>query len=117
MNRSMLRITAGLAIASALAFAPWQALAGQDAWLSSWAGPTRDPGATGVAYAPNTTERHTVWATLGGNSVRVKFTNAYGAPPRVIGTASIGIKSGTASVFPDSLHALTFGGNRGITVP
>jgi lysophospholipase L1-like esterase len=110
--------SAALAFAWTLAAAPWQsAFAAQDPWLASWAGPTRDPGTTGVVYAAGTTVRDTVWATLGGSKVRVKFTNAYGAAPLVIGSASVGIKSGAASVFADSLHALTFGGHAGVTVP
>jgi lysophospholipase L1-like esterase len=93
------------------------ALAASDQWLAAWACPAQDPGVAGVVYAPGTTVRDTVWATLGGSEVRVNFSNAFGAQPLVIGAASIGIKSADAAVLPASLRQLTFGGNPGITVP
>jgi lysophospholipase L1-like esterase len=112
------RLGASFALAVAASLAPWQgALAGQDAWLASWSGPNRDPGAAGVVYPAGTTVRDSVWATLGGSQVRVKFSNAYGANPLVIGAASIGVKSGETAVFPLSLRQIKFGGNAGITVP
>jgi lysophospholipase L1-like esterase len=111
-----------IATISAVAFAlsgaaATSAFAASDQWLTSWACPAQDPGTTGVVFTGATTVRDTLWATLGGDQVRVKFSNAFGAQPLVIGTASIGLKSGEASVLPASLQPLTFGGNPGVTVP
>jgi lysophospholipase L1-like esterase len=103
----------GLALAVPVS-AAWGAPA---QWLTSWACPARDPGPTGVVFPSETTVRDTAWVTLGGDQLRVKFSNAFGAQPLVIGTASVGIKSGEASIFPASLRPITFGGSPGVTIP
>jgi len=86
-------------------------------WFTAWAGPQEDPGATASTFVAGTTIREAVWATLGGNKVRVKFSNLYGSQPLVIGTASVALKGTDSTVVPGSLRALTFGGQAGITVP
>ncbi len=52
------------------------------AWFTAWAGPQQDIAAP-ITYAAGTTLRETVWLTLGGNEVRVKFANTFGAAPLV----------------------------------
>ena len=86
-------------------------------WFTAWAGPQQDPGATASTFVAGTTIREAVWATLGGNKVRVKLSNLYGAQPLVIGAASVALKATDSSVVPGSVRALTFGGQAGITVP
>lgn len=86
-------------------------------WFTAWAGPQQDPGATASTFAAGTTIREAVWATFGGDKIRVKFSNAFGAQPLTIGAASVGLKSTDASITPGTLHALTFGGQASVTVP
>ena len=75
VKRQVLLVTT---IVAALASgAGGSALAAADQWLTSWACPAMDPLATGVVYPAATTVRDTLWATLGGDQVRVKFSNAF----------------------------------------
>lgn len=89
----------------------------QNHWFAAWAGPQQDPGATANTFAAGTTVRETVWLTLGGDQVRVKFSNAFGAQPLLIGAASVALKSTDASVAAGTLRPLTFGGQSVVTVP
>ena len=111
-----LAILGGFALAL-VAVPSFSASAASDDWLTAWAGPGQDPGVNGVTYPSGTTLREVVWATIGGERVRIKFSNAFGAQPLVIGSASIGVKSTDSNVFPGSLKQLTFGGKPGVAVP
>src|SRR5689334_20271019 len=86
-------------------------------WLTAWAGPQQAASATTPPFALGTTIREAVWATLDGDAVRVKFSNAMGAAPLTIGAASIGIKGAGASVVPGTLRQITFGGSASVDVP
>jgi lysophospholipase L1-like esterase len=87
-------------------------------WYAAWAGPQQDPGATAGTFAAGTTIRETVWVTVGGDQVRVKFSNAFGALPLRIGAASIGLKSSEAAgVAAGTLRPVTFGGKASVTIP
>ena len=86
-------------------------------WFTAWGGPQQDSAAP-LSFVAGTTLRETVWLTLGGNEVRVKFANTFGAAPLFIGAASVGLKAPAAgAVTPGSLHAITFGGKTSVTVP
>lgn len=90
---------------------------GASPWFSAWAGPQQDPGATASTFAAGTTVREPVWSTLGGNQVRVKFSNLFGAAPLVIGAASVALRSTGEVVVPGTLRTVTFGGKTSVTVP
>jgi lysophospholipase L1-like esterase len=63
------------------------------------------------------TVRDIVYPAIGGRAVRVRFSNAYGKQPLVIGSASIGIDSVGARVVPGTLRALRFGGKPSVRIP
>jgi lysophospholipase L1-like esterase len=86
-------------------------------WFTTWAGPGRDPGATASNFPAGTTVREPVFASISGDSVRVKFSNAFGTATLTIGPASIGTRLSGSSVIPGTLMALTFGGQSSIDIP
>ena len=87
-------------------------------WISTWAASPQEsrPG-FGVALDGQTI-RQRMRVTIGGNQVRVRFSNAFGKTPLIIGHATIGIPADTAATVKEgSLKALTFGGRASVTIP
>jgi lysophospholipase L1-like esterase len=96
-------------------------------WVGTWAssplvvgrGPKAEelvaagaqPGVTGV------TLREIVRVSIGGDTVRVRFSNLYGVGPLVIGAAEIAQTLKGAAIVPGSGHPLTFHGQPSVTIP
>lgn len=92
-------------------------------WVTTWATallkPTfvfSNPGNYGFE---NRTMRMTALTSAGGSAVRVRLTNRFGKNPLVVGKAAIGPrhKPFNADLVPASIHALSFGGQAGVTIP
>lgn len=73
--------------------------------------------AWGNGEASNVTVRDLATVGTGGEAVRIRISNVFGNEPLVIGAGSVGLAAAGAGVVPGTLHALTFGGARGTTVP
>jgi lysophospholipase L1-like esterase len=69
---------------------------GNQKWVGSWA---TSPQATSDIQFANQTLRMIVRVSLGGNKVRVRFSNAYGAVPLVIGAAHIALRAPCTVVY------------------
>jgi lysophospholipase L1-like esterase len=65
----------------------------------------------------NQTLRQSARVSLGGARVRVLLSNAYGTKPLVVGAAHVAKDAGNAAIVPGSDRVLTFGDQRGVTVP
>jgi hypothetical protein len=63
------------------------------------------------------TVRHIAHISIAGKRVRVRLSNAYGKGPLVIGAAHIALQGAGSSILAQSDRALTFNGNRSITIP
>jgi lysophospholipase L1-like esterase len=63
------------------------------------------------------TVRQIVHTSLGGQRVRVRLSNAYGATGLVIGSAHVGISAGGPSIASGTDRVLKFNGSPGITIP
>ncbi len=82
-------------------------------WVGTW---TAAPApAEGVALA-NITLRMTPRVSIGGDTVRVRISNAYGVRPLRIGAAHIALRGEAATIVPGSDRMLTFGGERQATI-
>ena len=82
-------------------------------WVGTW---TAAPApAEGVALA-NQTLRMNPRISLGGDTFRVRLSNAYGSGKLRIGAAHIGRRASGASVVPGSNQQLTFGGAAEATI-
>jgi len=97
--------------------------ASRGAWISTWAAspslPIADEAQMRMRHLEfgNQTVRQIVHASLGGDSVRVRFSNVFGAEPLKIGGAHIGLSAGEAAVKQGSDRALTFDGKPEVTIP
>ena len=63
------------------------------------------------------TVRQIVRVSIGGETVRVVLTNAYGTVPLMIGAAHVALREEDGAVVTSSARALTFGGRPTATVP
>jgi len=82
-------------------------------WVGTWA--TAPAPAEGAALS-NQTLRMTARISIGGDTLRVRLSNAYGTQPLAIGAAHIGVRTSHAAVDPETDRVLTFGGERTATI-
>jgi lysophospholipase L1-like esterase len=106
-----------LALMAAVVLCAVPARADGDAprWVGSWSASMETPFGPNVTFN-NVTLRQIVRATLGGNLVRVRFSNAVGTDPLVINSASIGLRASGATVKANSLRKLHFSGADSISI-
>ncbi len=63
------------------------------------------------------TLREIVHVSIGGDTVRVRLSNAFGAQPVEIGAAHLAIRASGSAIVPGTDHALTFSGRPRIEIP
>jgi lysophospholipase L1-like esterase len=112
-----------VALTAVLCVQPLLAKSDHQQWVGTWASaPLLDahgkpadqlvaPGTTGV------TLREVVHVSIGGETVRVRFSNLYGTDPLVIGAAQIAQALKGAAVAPGSGKPLTFHGQPSVSIP
>ena len=76
-------------------------------WVGTW---TTAPAPAETGAFTNQTLRMTLRASLGGNQVRVRISNAYGRRPLDMGGAHIALRDKGAAIVPGSDRKLGFGG-------
>jgi lysophospholipase L1-like esterase len=100
-------------------------------WVGTWAtAPVARPTQPGGPAAPagrggtppalvisNKTLRQIVHVSLGGDRVRVVFSNAFGTAPLAIGQAQVGLREGDSGVRAGTGRPLTFNGSQAATIP
>jgi len=90
-------------------------------WVSAWSAamhaPLPFPGLPPTPVFENQTIRMVIRATIGGERVRIRLSNAFGATALNINAAHIALAAQNANVVPESDHELTFGGNRSVSIP
>jgi lysophospholipase L1-like esterase len=124
MGRTMLPArTLFLALTAVLCVQPLAAKSDHQQWVGTWASaPLLDahakpadqlltPGTTGV------TLREVVHVSIGGETLRVRFSNLYGTDPLVIGAAQIAQTLKGAAVVAGSGKPLTFHGQSSVSIP
>ena len=108
---------AGLLSGSALAKTPETG-----SWVGSWASSQQIPepqNALPPAALQDATLRQIVHLTVGGKTLRVRLTNAFGTAPLTILAVHIARPTSkeTGSIDAATDEALTFGGNASVTIP
>jgi lysophospholipase L1-like esterase len=100
---------------------PTAAVAAEPHWIGTWGASPFSFGGFGPAAAPapfkDQTLRQKLRISVGGDQVRVRFSNELGTTPLVIGGATLALATGDSSIDSASLKALTFGGATSITIP
>jgi lysophospholipase L1-like esterase len=106
------------AAAAATALLMVQSPAAQaDGWIGSWGASDVFPVGPDVNFQ---TLRQFVRLSAGGKQLRVRFSNATGQYPLVIGAAHVAnpaADSAPGAIDPAADHALSFGGGSSVTVP
>jgi lysophospholipase L1-like esterase len=107
-----------LAIASFAAGPAAFADSSHDHWVGTWSASPQLPDTTVPASTGFTdqTLRQIVHTSIGGDVVRVRFTNEIQATPLTIGAAHIALRDAGASIVPGTGRPLTFGGSPSIII-
>src|SRR5260221_10911207 len=84
-------------------------------WVGTWA--TSPAPAEGVAGFNNQTLRMMPRISLGGDTVRVRISNAYGTRPLTIGAVHIALRNKGPDIVAGSDRVVTFGGSGGVAAP
>jgi lysophospholipase L1-like esterase len=84
-------------------------------WTSTWGASPQVPGAP--LLVDGQTLRQVAHVSLGGERIRVRFSNAFGTTSLPITEARVAISSGGSAVLPGSDRRLTFGGAPSTTIP
>jgi lysophospholipase L1-like esterase len=87
-------------------------------WIGSWAASPQAPDTTTLPTTgfTNQTLRQIIFTSIGGDTVRVRFTNEFSAQPLSIGAAQVAIADQNGAIRSGSGRALTFGGQSSITI-
>jgi lysophospholipase L1-like esterase len=84
-------------------------------WLASWA--TAPSMAVGAHSLENQTIRQVVRTSLGGEQIRVRFTNVFGSVPLSVTGARVAHSVGGAAIDPATDKELKFSGSASATIP
>lgn len=108
-----------LLLASACAPPPQSAPDARERWIGTWGTAPQLVEPANMAPPPGlagSTLRQIVRVSLGGEQVRVRFSNAFGDGPLVLEAAALALSAGGGVVVPGTGRALTFGGLPSITL-
>jgi len=93
----------------------------QGHWVSAWSTavqtPLAFPGMPPLAAFDNQTIRMVIRPTIGGQRLRIRFSNELGATPLAIGGAHIALVKENGSIIPGSDRSLTFAGESSVNIP
>src|SRR2546428_471703 len=115
---------AALTAAGMLGCSPCAVHAVDGHWVTTWGcGPQlTEPGNLPPAPLANSTLRQFVHTTLGGNFLRVRFSNAYGNAPVTLTSVHVALASGAGSAGSGDINTATdktlkFRGAPSVTIP
>src|SRR3954468_18736563 len=119
-RRSLLALASGT-VAGAVVAAPAEAgAAGPAAWTATWSAPPTTIPPTPPAVLEGQTVRQVVHCSTGGDELRLRLTNEFGATGLHIGAVHVALRAGsgpsTATVAGTD-RRVTFGGRADVTVP
>lgn len=85
----------------------------QTHWVGTWTAAPAN--AEGVAFSNHTIRMHPR-ISLGGHTLRVRLSNAFGTRPVTVGAAHLALRAGGPAIVPGSDRPLTFGGAPGAAI-
>jgi lysophospholipase L1-like esterase len=119
-RREILALASGAAVAAATLPAPAYAGGRDDGWTATWAAaPTTVPPGPPAELAAQTV-RQVVHTSLGGDRIRIRLTNEFGATALRVGEVHVAIRAGSGAstdARPGTDRRVTFGGRESVTVP
>jgi lysophospholipase L1-like esterase len=101
-------------------FIPELVAASTNAWIATWA--TSPQSGTPNPHEPllsidNQTVRERVRVSIGGNQIRLRFSNEFGSSPLLIGPATVAIPTDVSSTKEESIQSVTFEGRNSTAIP
>jgi lysophospholipase L1-like esterase len=108
-----------LALSLLLQASPASAAAGEH-WVATWAASPQLTEESNLPPAPGLADhtlRQVVHVSLGGRTLRVRFSNAFGRTALTLHAARIARPAGGGAIEPASDRALTFSGRSSVTIP
>jgi hypothetical protein len=104
-----------------LAFVLTSAASAAPQWVQTWgAAPLPPTPALGPFPATpsfnNQTVRQTVRVSAGGQRIRIRLSNEYGAKPLVVGAMRVALADAKGNIQPGTTHPVLFSGNPSVTV-
>ncbi len=98
------------------------ARSGAVGWITSWSASPQvaGPGTLGARGFDNQTVREVIFASAGGNPVRLELTNVFGTTPLHVGRVTVAEadpkEPGSAAAL-GQVHPVTFGGSPSVVIP
>lgn len=92
----------------------------EEKWVGTWASAQQGPIVAFGGVAPvfnDQTLRQIVRVTLGGSTLRVRFSNVIGTEPLTINAATVAKRASGAAIDDSSLRTLTFSQSESVTIP
>jgi lysophospholipase L1-like esterase len=89
-------------------------------WVGTWGTAPQLTESSNMPPSPglsNNTLRQVVRVSIGGDQVRLKFSNQYGTSPVVMNSVHLAVSTGGSSINTATDKAVTFGGNQFVTIP
>jgi lysophospholipase L1-like esterase len=89
-------------------------------WVGTWGTSPQLVESNNMPPSPglsNNTLRQVFRVSIGGNQVRLKFSNEYGNSPLVMNSVHLAVSSGADSIKSDTDKVITFGGKESVTIP
>lgn len=109
-----------LALACIFLLLPQFAAAQRNTWIATWA-------ASPQSAAPNPkqpllnledqTVRERLRVSVGGAQICIRLSNDYGSTPLLIGAITVSSPTDPASIKPETIHSVTFGGRNSVSIP
>ena len=101
---------------------PAAARSGRDGWITSWSASPQVGGAGTLAARgfDNRTVREVIFASAGGDPIRLELTNAYGTTPLHVGRMTVAQadpQDPASAVARGPVHPVMFGGAASVAVP
>jgi len=93
------------------------AVAAGESAVGTWATAPVSAAPTEANRINNQTLREIVHISIGGDQVRVKFSNRYGTAPLVVQAAHVALRAGDERIVPGSGGQLTFSGQTSFSIP
>src|SRR5580692_7452727 len=98
--------------------------AGAQPWITTWAATPAPRWAEELPAPFNVPEvidgqtvRQIARISVGGDQVRIVLSNEFGTRPITIGSATVALSAGGDKVDPETIKAVTFGGQTSATIP
>jgi lysophospholipase L1-like esterase len=88
-------------------------------WVTSWGAGPQAAGRDTLAAAgfDNQTVRDVIFASVGGDPIRLELTNAYGASPLRIGRVTVAVAGPDGGLAPGTTHSVTYRGRASFQIP